>query len=46
MGAVYRLCRRCGERWNVSCIYPGEKIYICPICVYKARQAGRKERTA
>lgn len=46
MGAVYRLCRRCWERWNVSCIYPGEKIYICPICAYKARLAGRKERTA
>lgn len=42
--AVYRICRRCGRRWNVSCIDPGEKIYICPICAWRARQA-RKGRT-
>ena len=35
---VYRVCRTCGERWNVSCIYPGQKKYICPICTFRARK--------
>jgi hypothetical protein len=31
-GAVYRLCRRCKQRWNVSALEPGEKVYLCPRC--------------
>ena len=28
---LYRLCRRCGLRWNVSRKEPGEKRYVCPL---------------
>lgn len=42
----FRLCRRCGQTWNVSCLEPGEKVYICPVCDYKARQAARARREA
>lgn len=31
-GAVYRLFRRCKQRWNVSALEPGEKVYLCPRC--------------
>ena len=31
-GAVYRLCRRCKQRWNVSALEPGGKVYLCPRC--------------
>ena len=29
---IHRICRRCGKEWNVSCIDPGPKVYICPVC--------------
>lgn len=31
-GAVYRICSRCGQRWNVSVVEPGGKMYRCPRC--------------
>lgn len=37
-GKVYRVCRRCGERWNVSALEKGEKIYLCPYCRAKERR--------
>ena len=24
--------RRCKQRWNVSALEPGEKVYLCPRC--------------
>lgn len=42
----FRLCRRCGQTWNVSCLEPGEKVYICPVCDYKARREARARREA
>lgn len=44
MGAVYRLCRRCGKEWNVSRIDPGDKVYICPICDYRDKLRTKSER--
>lgn len=41
-GRLYRICRTCGEKWNVSRIYPGDKRYVCPWCEYRARQAERR----
>lgn len=37
-GAKYRLCRKCGQRWNVSALEPGGRVYICPVCDWKARR--------
>ena len=34
-GPVYRMCRKCGHRWNVSCLDPGGKVYLCPYCTKK-----------
>lgn len=34
---VIRKCRRCGVEWNVSCIDPGGKVYVCPTCEYRER---------
>ena len=33
----YRICRKCGEEWNVSKkdTYP---LYVCPKCEYKERK--------
>ncbi len=45
-GPVHRICRKCGERWNVSSIEPGEKVYICPWCDYKIKQAEKAKRNA
>ena len=45
-GKVYRKCRKCGETWNVSSIDPGEKVYICPWCDYKIKQAEKAKRNA
>jgi hypothetical protein len=39
---TYRLCRKCGETWNVSCVHPGDKIYICPVCTWKKRKETQK----
>lgn len=33
----YRICRDCGQKWNVSRIEPGEKVYVCPPCERKRR---------
>ena len=33
----YRICRDCGQKWNVSRIEPGEKVYVCPLCEWKRR---------
>lgn len=30
-----RKCRKCGKDWNVSCLDPGGKVYICPTCEYR-----------
>lgn len=38
MDRVYRVCRRCGEKWNVSAVDPGEKVYICPWCEARAKK--------
>ena len=38
-GAVYRICRRCKQRWNVSAIAPGDKVYFCPRCESKHKIA-------
>lgn len=35
--AIHRTCRRCGKVWNVSCIDPGPKVYICPVCEYREK---------
>lgn len=40
MSHIYRICSKCGVRWNVSRIEPGEKKYICPAC-----QRAKKEET-
>ena len=42
--ATYRKCRRCGKKWNVSCIDPGPKVYICPVCDFADRLRNRKVR--
>lgn len=39
--AVFRRCRKCGADWNVSCIEPGGKIYICPWCDFKMKQKAK-----
>ena len=28
----YRICKKCGNEWNVSAKVKGEKHYICPCC--------------
>lgn len=43
---VYRICRRCGKEWNVSRLDPGEKVYICPVCDYRARLAAKSVKRA
>lgn len=37
---TYRRCRICGKEWNVSCLDPGGKVYVCPTCEYKERLKG------
>ena len=41
--AVFRRCRKCGADWNVSCIEPGGKVYICPLVRFQdeAENKGR-----
>ena len=41
MRRVYRLCRRCGVRWNVSRKEPGDKRYLCPRRKKSAAHNGR-----
>lgn len=41
---IHRICRRCGKKWNVSCIDPGPKVYICPVCDLAERLRNKKER--
>lgn len=43
MDRVYRVCRRCGEAWNVSAVFPGEKVYICPWCEARERKKRREQ---
>lgn len=38
---IYRLCRRCGLRWNVSRKEPGGKRYVCPLHGETKRAAPR-----
>ena len=45
-GRCRRICRKCGETWNVSAIEPGDKVYICPWCDYKIKQEERAKRAA
>ena len=33
----YRICTKCGERWNVSSIGHNDKRYICPKCEQQIR---------
>lgn len=37
MKPKYRVCSKCGDRWNVSSIGSNDKKYICPICEHKAK---------
>ena len=37
MKAKYRLCSRCGLRWNVSCVGPNPRRYVCPACEAKRK---------
>lgn len=38
---VYRLCKKCMCKWNVSCIDPPKKQdYVCPVCVAKEEKHG------
>lgn len=41
-GLVYRFCRKCGEKWNVSCLDPGPKIYICPKCDWMIKNENKQ----
>lgn len=41
---IHRICRRCGKKWNVSCIDPGPKVYICPVCDLAERLRNGKRR--
>ena len=38
-GHVYRLCRVCGNEWNVSSKEPGDRVYICPKCRAKKKES-------
>ena len=29
---TYRVCRQCGEEWNVAAADKGGKVYLCPVC--------------
>lgn len=42
-GRVYRVCRLCGERWNVSALCPGDKKYVCPWC--RSREKEMEDKT-
>lgn len=44
MKIKFRLCNKCGERWNVSSIARSDKRYVCPICEHKARAEAMKRR--
>jgi len=37
MKPKYRVCSKCGDRWNVSSIASNDKKYICPNCERNAR---------
>ena len=39
-----RVCRKCGNEWNVSRLEPGEKNYICPTCEFKAKLKAKSEK--
>lgn len=32
MGLTYRVCRQCGEEWNVAVTDKGSKVYLCHVC--------------
>ena len=32
-GKTYRVCRQCGEEWNVAVTDKGGKVYLCPLCL-------------
>lgn len=34
----YRICKKCGKKWNVSVQRQSVKDYICPICEKKKVQ--------
>lgn len=37
-GRCYRICKTCGNRWNVSCITKGGgQSYICPLCEWQKK---------
>ena len=38
-GYKYRLCRVCGEEWNVSVKEPSNRAYICPKCRAKKKES-------
>lgn len=42
----YRICRDCGQKWNVSRIDPGDKVYICPPCDKVRRLKERSKNDA
>jgi len=42
MNHRYRICSRCGERWNVPCVGPNPKKYICPACDGRERRKHRE----
>lgn len=46
-GRCYRICKTCGNRWNVSRITKGGgKSYICPLCEWQKKikaQGGQHE---
>lgn len=47
-GRCYRICKTCGNRWNVSCITKGGgQSYICPLCEWQKKnktQGGQHEK--
>ena len=34
----FRICKRCGLRWNVSRLSDSKRAYICPKCERKCRK--------
>ncbi len=47
-GRCCRICKACGNRWNVSCITKGGgQSYICPLCEWQKKnktQGGQYEK--